>query len=317
MLDQTAFSILAMQSANPEESFKSKPNRYNSSNVGITVPAARAFNRRLSSSDFLEDGIKEMDVLSGRNTTTWSHKGNRCFQRVVVLMLGEFQEAKGKDSRNHVISQVIAVIRQSGGRFLRKNPDTNEWEELPVDKVRTKVAHALRDGLDGRSGRRRRRQLRAQQRQEHQRTSSVVPSSVFSREEVISDGSSIASSTNTNSDHDWVDANEEDEDSDFLEHINAVLGPIPRRQTSPPTAFGSNVNGGSNSFPDFDGLSFAEAHIGRGETFETLRTTSNTEIEMYQLMPSSSTTSPVRVVLETLTEHTSQSSFDGSFMSAS
>jgi len=91
------------------------------------------------------------DVLSGRNATIWSHEGNRCFQRVVAHMLGAVN-ATDKVSRNQIVSQVIAAIHQRGGRFLKKNATTNQWEELPIEKVRAKVSHALRDRLDGETG---------------------------------------------------------------------------------------------------------------------------------------------------------------------
>jgi hypothetical protein len=171
-----------------------------------------------------------MDVLLGRNSTTWSHEGNRCFQRVIALLLDEYQEATDKASRNYTVSQVIAVIRQSGGRFKKKNPQTNQWEELSIDKVRNKVSHALRDGLDGKTGKRKHRKVRAQKRSQSSCPPSTPSSGVFSREEVVSDGSSsTASSTNTSCDFGFVDDDKKDEDSEFLQLINAVLGPTSKK----------------------------------------------------------------------------------------
>jgi hypothetical protein len=188
-----------------------------------------------ASPDCLEEGISEMDVLLGRNTTTWSHEGNRRFQRVITMMLDEYQAATDKASRNYMVSQVIAVIRQSGGRFKKKNPHTNQWEELSVDKVRTKVSHALRDGLDRKTGKRKHRKVRAQQRSESSFPPSTPPSGVFSKEEIVSDGSSsIASSTSstTSCDFGWVlDDDKKDEDSEFLQLIDAVLGPTSKKSS--------------------------------------------------------------------------------------
>jgi hypothetical protein len=204
-------------------------------------PQARTVQISVASPVFLEETlINDMDVLSGRNTTTWSHEGNRSFQRVVAHTLGAFLNATDKVSRNQIVSQVIATIHQRGGRFLKKIATTDQWEELPIEKVRAKVSHALRDRLDGETGRRKHRKVRAQQQRRGRYSgppSSPTDSSVCSSlEGIVSDdgGSSKSSSTsyNTSCDHThcgwWVDDNnkkkEEDEDSEFLEFIKTVFG---------------------------------------------------------------------------------------------
>jgi hypothetical protein len=188
---------------------------------------------KLLSSDVLQAGLHPKDILLGRNTTNWHYEGNQYFQFVIDLMLKEYQEATNKIWRNHVVSKVIALIRESGGRFKKRNPETNQWEELSYEKARTKVSHALRDGLDRKTGKRKYRRAVRAENQTHPFPThspsqmSAVLSNIFSKEEFTSEDSSMGSSTSSLvSSTEDIKNDEDSSDDSFSQLINAVLGPL-------------------------------------------------------------------------------------------
>ncbi len=196
--------------------------------------AARRSDDRPSGSlqDLELEGVTSMDILYGRTKRSWNHSGNRLFKNEITDALGEYQAAKTRACRIHVVNKVVDLIRQRGGRFLKKDDETNRWTELSIHTIREKVWHALRDGVDGVTGKRKHRERkRVGEKVLGGRTSAPpsLPSAMMPRpfvlsREFFSEGSSVESSVHRFSEQDWVE-DTADNETDFLDHINNVLGP--------------------------------------------------------------------------------------------
>ncbi len=208
--------------------------------------AARRSDDRPSGSlqDLELEGVTPMDILCGRTKRSWNHNGNRLFKNTITAAFGEYQAAKTRASRTDVVNKVVDVIRQRGGRFLNKDEETNRWKELSINKTREKVWHALRDRLDGATGKRKHRERkRWPEKERGGRTSAPpsLPSTTMQRpflpaRDFFSEGSSIESSAHTFSEQDWVE-DTTDNEMDFLDHINEVLGPALQDDEIATTAF--------------------------------------------------------------------------------
>ena len=93
--------------------------------------------------------IQNDDVLSGRGGATNTHKGNRAFRALVKDHQDEYLKAKKRD-KPAVASRIVELIRQKGGRFLRRW-DTDAagnvlWVDIGDERAREKTCQALREG---------------------------------------------------------------------------------------------------------------------------------------------------------------------------
>lgn len=93
--------------------------------------------------------IKPSDVLCGRGGATNSHSGNRAFRLLVKQFQEQYLRAK-KAEKPSVADKVVALVRERGGRFLRRW-DTSEkgnilWVDIGDDRAREKTCQALREG---------------------------------------------------------------------------------------------------------------------------------------------------------------------------
>jgi len=92
-----------------------------------------------------ETKIGPYDVLCGRSKLSFNNTGNRRFRVTVALNLERYLKALTRQGKTNVIISVADQVRQNGGRFLKWNRRTKDWELLDDKRVRGKVGHALRD----------------------------------------------------------------------------------------------------------------------------------------------------------------------------
>lgn len=98
--------------------------------------------------EYIVDIVSE-DVLSGRGGATNSHSGNRAFRSLVKEYQPQYLQAKKRD-KPAVASIIVELIREKGGRFLRRC-DTNPqgkvlWVDIGDERAREKTCQALREG---------------------------------------------------------------------------------------------------------------------------------------------------------------------------
>ncbi len=91
--------------------------------------------------------IHANDVLCGKGNLINSHEGNKHFRYVVNLMKHEYVAAP-KRRKKIFAKMVLMEIRsmEPPGRFLRKNKETQLWEEIEEKVAENKARQALREG---------------------------------------------------------------------------------------------------------------------------------------------------------------------------
>jgi hypothetical protein len=87
--------------------------------------------------------VTDRDVLSGRGGGTNLHPGNRRYRDLILSHRKEYDLAS-KAKKPSVSRQIVHLIRQNGGRFLRKDSNVGKYYEIGDDLAREKTSQALR-----------------------------------------------------------------------------------------------------------------------------------------------------------------------------
>jgi hypothetical protein len=87
--------------------------------------------------------FSDNDVLSGRGGGTNVHPGNRNFRDLINLHRRAYLKAR-KNDKPAISRAIVRTIRESTGRFLRKDEKTGLWFEIGDDAAREKTSQALR-----------------------------------------------------------------------------------------------------------------------------------------------------------------------------
>jgi hypothetical protein len=95
-------------------------------------------------------GINPHDVLCGRGGGTNSQIGNRRFRQLVQDFQPTYLLARRKE-KPLLARTIVLIIRNRGGRFLKKDEETGELYEVGDVKAEAKTSQALREGLDVRA----------------------------------------------------------------------------------------------------------------------------------------------------------------------
>eukprot|EP00567_Pseudictyota_dubia_P008979 CAMPEP_0197464290 /NCGR_PEP_ID=MMETSP1175-20131217/63943_1 /TAXON_ID=1003142 /ORGANISM="Triceratium dubium, Strain CCMP147" /LENGTH=329 /DNA_ID=CAMNT_0043000263 /DNA_START=298 /DNA_END=1287 /DNA_ORIENTATION=- len=93
------------------------------------------------------NGITKLDVLSGRGGGTNNHAGNRYFRQLCDQRRHVYVMSK-KMQKKDIAVEIVAEIRARGGRFLKRNDATGEWDDIGEQKAISKTSQALREGLE-------------------------------------------------------------------------------------------------------------------------------------------------------------------------
>jgi hypothetical protein len=91
---------------------------------------------------------QKTDVVCGRDKEAYGHVGNRRFRVLISLHRDNYQNAKTRDTKTNITKEIVASIRECGGRFLRKDEQTDMWYVVGYDYAHEKVSHALRSAKD-------------------------------------------------------------------------------------------------------------------------------------------------------------------------
>jgi hypothetical protein len=82
------------------------------------------------------------DVLFGKGRT--KHQGNRHLQKLIENLMAVY-EAATKQQKKELADMVVTKILNSGGRFLKLDEDSQQWDEVEREDAHKKVAHAFRN----------------------------------------------------------------------------------------------------------------------------------------------------------------------------
>ena len=91
--------------------------------------------------------INSNDVLCGRGGATNNHDGNRRFRSTVSDHQTEYLGSRKKD-KALIANRIVRIIRERGGRFLRREEASGQWVDVGDKKAAEKTSQALREGLD-------------------------------------------------------------------------------------------------------------------------------------------------------------------------
>ena len=85
------------------------------------------------------------DVLLGRGRPTSDHSGNQVLHDILTTHRDEYDAAKGKGRKTELAQNIVGLIHQSSGRFLKRNDKIHGWwQEVPNDVAVEKVCHGFR-----------------------------------------------------------------------------------------------------------------------------------------------------------------------------
>mmetsp|Transcript_1214 Transcript_1214/g.1717 ORF Transcript_1214/g.1717 Transcript_1214/m.1717 type:complete len:186 (-) Transcript_1214:171-728(-) len=87
------------------------------------------------------------DVLCGRGGATNGFVGNKRYRQIVKDHQDEYLNARKKD-KVLIARRIVSIIRQNGGRFLRRDEASQEWVDVGDKKATEKTSQSLREGLD-------------------------------------------------------------------------------------------------------------------------------------------------------------------------
>ena len=83
------------------------------------------------------------DVLSGRGGGTNVHPGNRNFRDLINLHRRAYLKAR-KNDKPAISRAIVRAIRETTGKFLKKDEKSGLWFEIGDDAAREKTSQALR-----------------------------------------------------------------------------------------------------------------------------------------------------------------------------
>jgi hypothetical protein len=92
--------------------------------------------------------INTVDVICGRDKITHSHCGNKRFRHIIEMNREAYQKAPRKEKKTKITIEIVNMIRECGGRFLKLDEPTGEWQGVSDHDAREKVSHALRSAKD-------------------------------------------------------------------------------------------------------------------------------------------------------------------------
>jgi hypothetical protein len=87
--------------------------------------------------------VLEHDVLCGRGGETNHHTGNIKYRQLVKCYQPLYIASKRRD-KPRIAQTIVHLVRQNGGRFIKKQGNT--WRDVGNTKAREKTSQALREG---------------------------------------------------------------------------------------------------------------------------------------------------------------------------
>lgn len=85
----------------------------------------------------------ECDILLGKGPDCWNHTGNKQFRRVVAKYQEKYHSIECRSEKVKLVAEIVEEIRSFGSRFLRRNGESQLWEEVDRKTSVNKVIHHL------------------------------------------------------------------------------------------------------------------------------------------------------------------------------
>jgi hypothetical protein len=84
------------------------------------------------------------DVLMGRGRKIALHPGNLSYNVAARLLKTRYSKARNNDEKSSILQELVDVIRQRGGRFVKFDVTTNLWKEVGNQTARIKARASLK-----------------------------------------------------------------------------------------------------------------------------------------------------------------------------
>jgi hypothetical protein len=90
----------------------------------------------------------DSSVICGRGKASYDHTGNHRLRLLASKFVEDYSQASRKLEKSSIVANIVAVIRQGGGRFCKR--EKGEWFEVGDFYAREKVSSLFRDKLHSR-----------------------------------------------------------------------------------------------------------------------------------------------------------------------
>ena len=127
----------------PSKPANAKKQRIESSSSIAALGHAHADDPNIPPSTEGISTFHDADVLSGRGGGTNVHPGNRTFRDLINTHRREYLKAK-KNDKPAISRAIVKLVRDTGGRFLKKDNKSGLWFEIGDTLAREKTSQALR-----------------------------------------------------------------------------------------------------------------------------------------------------------------------------
>lgn len=89
--------------------------------------------------------VNNYDIVCGRGKFALNNIGNRRFRITISLHLDQYVCSKTRAEKTARVALINQIIRSAGGRFLKREKNTQEWYDIGDEMAAAKIGHALRD----------------------------------------------------------------------------------------------------------------------------------------------------------------------------
>ena len=85
------------------------------------------------------------DIICGRGRGNFHHEGNKVYLSLLRKTTKSYLVATKRVDKSAIISNVVALLKERGFRFLKQDEKNKRWYELSNTECYERTAHALRD----------------------------------------------------------------------------------------------------------------------------------------------------------------------------
>ena len=90
--------------------------------------------------DAVENGFRPADVVMGRGKGIYERQGNKAYMEIISSFVPAYRTARKNADKIRITQDVIALVKQGGGRFLGMNPRNKQVYEVSDGEARIKVS---------------------------------------------------------------------------------------------------------------------------------------------------------------------------------
>jgi hypothetical protein len=126
--------LVSLQASNSEEMNASE----------MSAPTPRTGRSQLG----VDFEPSDSSVICGRGKVCSNHTGNHRLRLLASKFVKDYSQATRKLEKSAIVANIVAVIRQGGGRFCKR--EKGEWFEVGDYYAREKVSALFRDKLHDR-----------------------------------------------------------------------------------------------------------------------------------------------------------------------